>query len=158
MIVIYWACELHTTDVSFGTWQTIAAKGNKCFVAVTWVNEMLLLDLTLSEFFGTGFCSSGLSPSFSIFLLNLMPEISSTVLLDWMMLCISVEALRKPQGTEGRAEQTPPRKESLSGVVCSDKLLKGGWTGSFFFFFFLSLHMLFLFTSSIKHSPFLLTL
>lgn len=60
------------------------------------------------------------------------------LLLAWMMLCIRVEALRKPQGTEGRAEQTPPRKESLPGVDCSDKLLTGGraLVLSWFFFFF----------------------
>ncbi len=61
-----------------------------------------------------------------------------------MMLCISVEALCKPQGTEGRAEQTPPRKESLSGVECSDKLLKGGWTlvlSAFLFFFSFPAHV-----------------
>lgn len=34
-----------------------------------------------------------------------------------MMMYISVEALCKPQGTEGRAKPTPPRKKSLSGVV-----------------------------------------
>lgn len=56
-----------------------------------------------------------------------------------MMLCISVEVLCKPQGTEGRAEQTPPRKESLSGVECSDELLKGGWTLVLFAFLFFSL-------------------
>lgn len=52
------------------------------------------------------------------------------------MLYISRAALRKPQGSEGRSEQTPPRKESLSGVVYSDKLLEGGWTGLFLILYF----------------------
>lgn len=56
------------------------------------------------------------------------------------MLCISVAALCKPQGTEGRADWTPSRKESLSRIERSDELLKGGW----FFFSTFPAHCFFL--------------
>lgn len=92
---------------------------------------------------GTMICSSGPSSSFSLF--GWVRCLRFLLVLGWMMLCISLQVLCKPQGTEGRAAPTPPRKESLSGVEWSDKLLKGGW------FFLLFLLSLFLFTSSIKH-------
>lgn len=43
MLEIYWACELHTADVSFGTWQAAAVKGRACFVLVTCTSDILLL-------------------------------------------------------------------------------------------------------------------
>lgn len=70
-----------------------------------------------------------------------------------MMLCISVAALCKPQGTEGRADRTPPRKESLSGVECSDELMRGGWFFLCARLFSLFPHM-FVFTSSVKNTEF----
>lgn len=159
MIEIYWACELHTTDVSFGAWRPAALEGSKCFVLVKWESEMLVLDLTLLYFDTCRYYymvrrsspsfsfapSLPLSPSLSFF--SQVRCLSFPLLLGWMMLCISVEALRKPQGTEGSAEQSLPRKESLPGVECSDKLLKGGWTLVLFlclFFFFSCTCFLFL--------------
>lgn len=123
--------------MSFGTWWTAALKGSQRFVHkwnfVVGVNTVKFFwrwnyDLCLRTF-----------PLFQSVRCHWF-----ILVLGWMMLYISVEALCKPQGTEGRVKRTPPPKKR---VIVWVRIQTSCWRegGSF------CLSCMFLSTPSIKH-------
>lgn len=59
LLEIYWACELHTTDVCvcfLAFCRLLLLEGNKCFVLVKCISEILVLELTLLWFDTRYYC------------------------------------------------------------------------------------------------------